>query len=615
MMPQLPATMTVPLGMGELPTSFASRIALINGRSARDFCLDMGFRFQDVVDGKPDALATLAHCGRADESALSAFAFNRVEDRLFEFRGERISRSGLTRGRVRACISCLEEDLAHFSGPRSVRPYQRAVWTLAQIRTCPKHGEALTELSHDLGPHTVHDFAASAASALSSLSDLGCRVVRRAPSLLEDYLLARLAKERCQPNWLDSFRLDAAGKICQVLGAVDTNGPKVRLSDLDEDQSYQAGDRGFVITSGGEAGIRGLLTHLQGRLDSGRPGSGPKKAFYRLYEWLAHESDDPDYDGLRDVVTRHCIDTMPLGPGDEVFGKPVKSRKLHSIWTASQTYNAHPKRLRKLLHIGGYLSDEANERVDDHALFNAAEAHEFIERAIGSLNLKEAAAYLNIPRPHDVAILGSTHIVPLLDVKGTSRHALMHQSFERRELDLFLARLLSGSTVRTTDENGFVRLIEARKRACCSLLEIIDLIMAGKLRVQTDPTQRGLMTAMVNLDEVRAGVRLEEHHAMSLRKTEKALGVTTHVLTALLTHGYLPSRVEVNPVNRCPQTVVDHKDVAEFKKNYVSLFGLAKETGLHFNTLKKRLADVPLAMDRELIGSTFYRRSSIPPLE
>ncbi|MEI5679516.1 MULTISPECIES: TniQ family protein [unclassified Mesorhizobium] len=611
MTPQLPINMTVPIGRGELPSSFASRTAFVNRRSARDFCLDMGFKFQDVVDGKPEALARLAHCGRSVVDVLDRSAFRRVEARLFEFNGEIISRSGLLRGRVRACASCLMADMEQIQCESEARPYQRAHWLIGHIRTCPHHDEALIDVAHDLAPNGLHDFTKMVIPVLPSLAALRESSARRKPSTLEHYLLSRLNMGSHTPNWLDRFRLDAVGKLCEMLGVVDAHGVRVRLNDLTEDQFFEAGTRGFEIASQGEADIRELLANLQRRQDPAKKAAGPKSAFYRLYEWLAHESEDAAFDPLRDVVARHCIETMPLGPGDELFGKPVHQRRLHSIHTASREYGTHPKRLRKLLHLAGYLSDEANSQVDDHALFNAEAAHEFIERAIDALTFKEAANYLNVPRPHDVSLLDSRYVTPIVDA---DRQTLNHYAFDRDRLDSFLKLLLSEASVLAPGEDGFVGILEAGKRACCGVMEIVDLIMDKKLKVRTSPSERGFLSAMVDLSELRSLVRLEDHGGMSLRQAEKSLGVTTGVLKALVMHGHLPSRVEVNPINRCPQTVIDPADMTIFKTTYVSLMQLAEETGIHFNRLKMELVGIPLAMDRDLIGSRFYHRSSIPPL-
>ena len=44
---------TLPLGAGETPASFASRLAALNGLSGRQFCMDMAMTFQKIVDGDP----------------------------------------------------------------------------------------------------------------------------------------------------------------------------------------------------------------------------------------------------------------------------------------------------------------------------------------------------------------------------------------------------------------------------------------------------------------------------------------------------------------------------------------------------------------------------------
>jgi hypothetical protein len=84
---------------------------------------------------------------------------------------------------------------------------------------------------------------------------------------------------------------------------------------------------------------------------------GPRLVFGRLYEWLAHESDDAAYEPLRDIIRRHVIETMPLGPGDDVFGREVTVRRLHSVRSASLEMDVHPKRPPRLGRRAGTSSD------------------------------------------------------------------------------------------------------------------------------------------------------------------------------------------------------------------------------------------------------------------
>jgi hypothetical protein len=69
----------------------------------------------------------------------------------------------------------------------------------------------------------------------------------------------------------------------------------------------------------------------------------------------------------------------------------------------------------------------------------------------------------------------------------------------------------------------------------------------------------------------------------------------------------------INPVNRCLTVVVPVEEVERFRKQYVSLFALAKQ-GRHFLKVKQGLdaAGVKPALDPAKVGATFYRRRGVP---
>jgi hypothetical protein len=68
---------------------------------------------------------------------------------------------------------------------------------------------------------------------------------------------------------------------------------------------------------------------------------------------------------------------------------------------------------------------------------------------------------------------------------------------------------------------------------------------------------------------------LAGHGGVSLRQVECELQTTTRVIRALADHRHLRSRTAVNPLNRCPQDVVDPADLKAFQDTYVSLMVLA----------------------------------------
>src|SRR3546814_16607071 len=98
-----PLRLVSPLGAGESPNSFASRLAMRNGcPTMGDFCLDMGIRFQDIVDGRVPALEKLAKRGAADPTDVCPHAISKTGDG-FALRQERLTHHSL---RSRLLFTC-----------------------------------------------------------------------------------------------------------------------------------------------------------------------------------------------------------------------------------------------------------------------------------------------------------------------------------------------------------------------------------------------------------------------------------------------------------------------------------------------------------------------------
>ncbi|WP_274426868.1 hypothetical protein [Chelativorans sp. YIM 93263] len=176
---------------------------------------------------------------------------------------------------------------------------------------------------------------------------------------------------------------------------------------------------------------------------------------------------------------------------------------------------------------------------------------------------------------------------------------------------MFLDRLLANTKLLTDQEHGLCSVPQAVRKANCKAVEILDLLLAGKLeRAFRDANERGYMAVLVDPDELREKTMLEDHGGLSLREVEHQLGTKTQVVKALIEHGYLPARTAVNPINRCPQTIVMPEDLARFQRSYVSLMNLAKERGEHFMRMKARLESVEIkpAFDPVIIGARFYFR-------
>lgn len=579
----------------------------------REFCRDFGIDPRGIINGEADAVLALADLSGVDGKRLLGEAFTRFgEKRQFMYKGQHLLQSSLVRNRVRMCPACMGEDIERLDCRLAARPHRRSMWLIRGVRTCDRHGMALAEVGKLDGPLVIHDASRAIADAIPRLQFLADAAVLRSPSNLELYLAKRLGGT-ASGSWLDGLPLYAALHLPLVTGAVALHGPGVALDDLDGDDAWECEAAGFEIVDKGAAGIRPLLDELQAPFRSRRSSAGPKVMYGRLYDWLAHESEDRVYDPVRDIILEHAVETLPFGPGDTLFGRDVGARRLHSVHTAAQEFAMHPKRLRKALRKAGLAGKDSDSMIDNRVVADPEQVAALAKELKEAMNMTAARAYLNVPRPHDEGLVQTGLIKPMIEKpRGNSG---MHYTFRKTDLDEFLERLLHKADPALGGDPAFETLLKAAKRCCSPVMDVVRLVLDGKLeRVGRNPAERGFFSVLVDPKELREKTKLADHGGLSLREVEHRLKASTDVVKALIEHGHLPARTAINPVNRCPQTIVMPEDLAAFKETYVSLMNLAKERGEHFARIKKTLAAVgvdPVA-DPDKLGITLYRRSEIP---
>lgn len=597
---------------GESPASFVARLARRSfAASARQFCLDMGFAFQRVVDGCPVALGRIADLVGMPPAPLMHGAIRREAD-IYTMRGQRLVRPMLRRASLRVCPACLREDIASSPLDPACAAYGRAPWLLVPLRTCPAHARGLVEIAYARSPHEVHDFTLLAGPRLEELNNFLEMSPHRGPSPLEAYLLDRLEGMSGQAPWLDGLEFHAAAKTCEMIGAVALFGRTANLKRLSEDDWQRAGGAGFRIACGGETMVREFLSDLQRRYPYSRCArERPQAVFGRLYQWLSFGARHPAYDPVRAVVGRHILETTPVGPGDQVFGQPVERRILHSIWTASKETGAHPKRLRKLLAATGLIPKD-HTLPDHRTLFSADDAVKVFRLATGALTLREVANRLNAGRVHTKLLEEHGFIRPAVPA---GMNGLGRRVYSPADLNDFLERLLADAVPVDDVRDPLCDLPGAAKRANCSAMEIVQLILERRLTWTGRRTDTaGYLAVLVDVEEVKRHVRGPALDGLTARAVEKALSTTSRVIKALVAAGHLPTHRFINPLNRCPVDVIRFQDVEEFHRQYVSLIVLARERRVHHVALRKSLeaAGVQPALSQEEFHASFYRRSDLP---
>ncbi len=321
----------VPLGDGELPASFCSRLALRNGcGSAQDFCRDVSIIFREVVNGAPEALEQLAELGGVCAERLSASALRRTDD-MFVAGKESLSRGSIRWGSLLVCPDCLAEDAHCWKELNAAAPYVRMVWQISCVLTCVRHDLKLVDIlgadmcvsSRGLRRHDT----ARLIIARGNCIDKGRSARQHSP--LERYVTDRLAGQS-EGNWLDHFPLYAAARACEIVGSVAIHGPKIAVRTMDDVLRFHAGATGYQILSGGPDHFRSFL--LESRTGERRRTGDPGVAalFGQLYNWLASEARDPVYQPLREVLREVALESLALDAGEKIFGLPIERRRFYS---------------------------------------------------------------------------------------------------------------------------------------------------------------------------------------------------------------------------------------------------------------------------------------------
>lgn len=599
--------LTVPQGIGETPASFASRVAARNFVNARDLATDFGISFQRIVDGDRSEIQRLCELagGRFDELMRNAILKNGTS---FELRGQQITKPAIRRARVHICPICLQEDIAASDLQPALSAYGRYEWAITAIRTCVRHSLALVEVRNDLPPGQLHDFTRNIADAIPNVDRLAAKACRRAPSGLETYLLGRIDGRR-DFAWLDALPFFAAAWTAEVVGAVAAFGKRVNLDKLSENERYTAGGAGFEILKDGAEGLKDFMRALKRSHapKSGRGSAdGPQAIYGKLFMCFAQGLPDPAYEPVREAMAEHILAHFPLGPGDVLFGKPVTTRRFHSIRSASIAYDMHPKRLRKLIDAQGLLPDPAVK--DREVLFDAEIADRLFKRESDSLSMKDVERYINAPRPM-AQILFQAGLI--------RRHATgigeMNEVFFKSELDQFVADLYRRAKAVAAPNPETCDVATAAKRINASTADVVRLILEDRLAwVGRRADANGVLGLLVNVDEVRPLTRLPQLAGLVPADAVRELRVNGQVIRGLLKIGALKTIVQRHPIKRNPQTVIPHEEIARFKQEYVSLFSLARSRGKHMPVLFRELTAIGVTPAFDGVGATFFRRSELP---
>ncbi|MEP1535434.1 MAG: hypothetical protein ABJQ34_14340 [Paracoccaceae bacterium] len=409
--------------------------------------------------------------------------------------------------------------------------------------------------------------------------------------------------------WLDQFPLHAAATFCHFLGHALLRHLTTAPSRVRRDDRWLVYELGFRVASQGELAIRRALRDLQ-ELPGG-PSDGPQKLFPILYERLSREHlHDPEYDEFRRVVREHLLETWPLGPGDELFGEPITKRHLHSIKTASRATGIDARRLRKTLEAEGLLSEAMRQRPDAWALFDAANAQQFLSEAKTLVDAKAFQEAMCMSRSQFNLLVADGVLVPA--VPDANVKAIWDPMAGANLID----QLLKGAVLLRKAQHSWCHIGKATARLKIGPGILARAIIDGRLTsVGNHADFDDYAAVYVDFEAVQALFDNDGPRAMSLERFAKSAGINQPSrLKRLIKNRHTTATRMQNPKTKAQQDYITDEDSANFHERYFT----PRTMALHFeqswqkiSAQMRRRSIRAFSPDGEDYGS-IYLRADVP---
>jgi hypothetical protein len=348
-----------------------------------------------------------------------------------------------------------------------------------------------------------------------------------------------------------------------------------------------------------------LLAELKSAFHRRSRVDGPSAVFGKLCWLLRKTLNDPDFDSVREIMRDYIVNNFAIDGGDSILGQKLEKRQLHSLLTLADDTSLHPKVLRRHLRTAGLITDLQMDMSDHNVLFDANAGLALAAPLAEALSLAEAMQYMNVPRAQMAVLVNFGFVRPrhlAAESGGQDRYAAP-------DLDAFLVKLGINSPT-AYRHRKFRNIPETAKRCCSSAADLIQLILDGRLETKkAKGFARGYLSILVDPEKAAKALRGADHGGVPLREAARRIGTSDGVLDALIAHGHISSFIGKNPINRRPQTLIAPEEIRRFQTEYVSLWILSKQRGLHIAAMKARLeaAGVETAFDPKKIGARFYR--------
>jgi len=564
-----------------------SRIAAMNGVSAAEFALDMGFSLQKIINLEEGALRSLAKCGGLNMEQIEelvSWTGQRVGGVRMAFRDEIFVSRAVRNPIVRGCPVCLREDSEIDPSHPLSQMAMRGDWQLRELNLCVAHEHPLIPLWEHGPPTDRFDVSKRLAEILPAVLEGRLERPRVTPSPYDLWLSNRL-DTGSDNTWFADKSLYATTTFCKLLGA---ELQRVQISTGATGPAFDiaANAVGFNIARHGEASIRNTLNTLA-TLSDGH-NDEPNKAFGQLYVDLSRTHlDKTDFAPFGKIMRECIINNWPIAAGEEVLGVIQNKRQLHSIISAARETGIGAGLLEQfLVHAGAIAADDT--RPAARKTFDAKAHTELlteIPTLVGSLEMQKR---IGATKRQLSSLAENSVLLPRIDIatikapwRVADGIALIHE--------------LHGlaSSIQRKDE-CWETIQMSKRRSDLSVGTLIAAIRSRELQLGHREDLSGYAGFSVLKSEVDAlKPRREEEQEGSMISAAafaRSIGMRSEGwFEKLVAAGQTPATRMPHPKLGGMRSYVTKEDIDKFHARFLTTSTMEREFGLHKRTLLAKL--------------------------
>lgn len=586
----------------ETLTSFCSRFAFANARTAYELCLDFGFSFRQIIAGQDAAINTLSDLCGVPISILQSAAAKHVDSRHIVRAGERTPFGYVSRTGVRYCPDCLRDDEAQADRRPGTRRYGRKLWTTLAVRTCPIHSTSLVAVGTTGNPDHQHDFCYLLRHMRMDMARAAKSSIPQSFSPFEGYVSLRLREQKIGNDLLDGLPLHVATDLCELAGMTELHGRKFTMLSMTDSQRWEASQRGFELFKDGKDGLDQFLERLLKAANFDGKAFGGHQLYGNFYTFLSSARRDAGFAPLRRMVTDFTLERVALPPNRPFLGRSVEPRYL-TFHALAKEHGFRERTLRKMARSMGKAIVMPGS---DYEIIAVADANDVVESLSDLITSPEASDLLGVDKRSMLRLVNGG-ILSTRAMAGDDD--LVARWYSRSQIARLMGSIMPARPPQKPYGLASIKTIAHSLK--CKQSDIIGLIRDGKIKnVSVDHANFGINSLLVDRDEIAPLIQIPDHGCFTPDQLVKLLYAQPLSIAGLLKHGHLATRQERDQTVKGMRRVISPETLASFRDQYISLNECSALTGINNQRVMMQLAtaEVVRAFPKDQVTTPFYPR-------